>query len=117
MNLRKLLTLGRSFIEFGDRTGRYRMGKDNLLPAFGNRGTEIPGISVGQGASPTAQREKNAAEGLLSQVKVVRNDLNDAGVEVLPLRRPPAPGNQRMALPPQPSEPPVVVDQKQVPVS
>ncbi len=39
-------------------------------------------------------RKSHQANNLLNQVSVVRNDLNDSGVEILSLRRPPGPGKQ-----------------------
>ncbi len=151
MNLSKLLSLDRSFSSFGNGMNRYRMGKDNLLPEFGNGALQKPGDSPAldspvevsaprpkrelyvlgfriplpflkplltpfgvrmpsPGAKPSLQggialqtevianRKSNLATQLLSQVKVVRNDLANSGVEVLPLRRPPASEEKRVGI-------------------
>ncbi len=127
------------------------MGKDNMLPEFGNGAVQKPGegpvgdsrIKVSTplprcelnvlgfriplpfakplltpfgvrtsspGAKPSQQggivfqtqaitnRKSLLATHLLSQVKVVRNDLANSGVEVLPLRRPCASGEKRVGI-------------------
>lgn len=173
MNLRKLLALDPSFMESGDGSGRYRMTKHNLLPEFGNSGTEIPALQGEEGPAfpappqkaamkkparqprrslnllgfriqlpfskppllrpevktpvpapkPTfkggiafktesiEQRKSEQANQLLSQVTVVRNDLNDSGVDLLTLRRPATPGKPGATSGPAAADPLVTTEQ------
>lgn len=89
MNLRKLLALDPSFMESGDGTGRYRMTKHNLLPEFGNSGTEIPTVPGAEGPASPTQTQQASME---KSVEKPRRGLNLLGFRIqLPFSKPALP--------------------------
>ena len=104
----KLFAVGKSIAGLSGDASRYRMTKNSVLPRFGNLGSD-DSRTVGRfrrwwraflGWRPWRKSDPAAAAAMsntvsnrkagpsLNDVKVVRNDLSNSGMEVLALRRP-----------------------------
>lgn len=104
----KLFAVGKSIAGLSGDASRYRMTKNSALPRFGNLGSD-GAKTIGRfrrwwrallGWRPWRKSNAAAVAAIsntvsdrkvgpsLNDVKVVRNDLSNSGVEVLALRRP-----------------------------
>ncbi len=98
MNLKSLLAVSRSF--FGARGGKppYAMSEESQLPKFGATGSESAAVSGAKASSAargrfrtsfvpkhSEDRPRRAVQGELGleNVRVVRNDLGDADLELV----------------------------------